>query len=125
MNKQIFLEIITQELKALGYKKNKNYWYKENNGYLMCINLQGSQWNKADYYVEFGISLPDTNIKYPTVYQWFCRHRCIGRAGDKNILPEDLLIFLSAAQRDYPDVTRIAEYIINQSKAKVTNQYWF
>lgn len=124
MDKQTFLGEIAHKLKMLGYKKNKHYWYRENKGYLLCVNLQGSQWNKDDYYVEFGVAFLDSNVKYPTILQWFCRHRCMGKNGSKNITPEELLSFLEYVQENYPNCAEVTDYLIKMSSAKVSNQYW-
>lgn len=125
MDKTTFISEIKSSLKSLGFRKNKNYWYKEHAGYLLCINLQNSQWNEDVYYVNFGIAFIDASIKNPTLLQWFCRHRCQGNKGEKNITADELLGFLSDVQKEYPGVAEISNYIVNKGAQRVANQYWF
>ena len=125
MDKQTFIRECGVALKSLKFRKNRNYWYKEHVGYLLCLNFQNSQWSNEVYYVNFGIAFIDASARNPTILQWFCRHRVQGDNGEKNITVDELLEFLSDVQREYPDVTEITEYIVSKGARLVVNQYWF
>ena len=61
MVKQEFLAAIREPLKAEGYRKKGFYWYKTVNDLVFCLNLQGSQWDKDDYYFQVGAALHKDN----------------------------------------------------------------
>lgn len=103
MNKEDFIQEIRSPLKALGFRKNGQYWYKTYNDLLLCINVQGSQWDKNDYYVEIGAALANSGRKFPTLLYWEFCHRCVDHGQkinfDVNIspavfLPKSKLFFL-------------------------------
>ena len=125
MDNQIVLSELKKKLKAFGFKKNKNYWYKEHKGYLLCLNFQNSQWCTDDYYIEFGIAYIDSNITCPNLLQWFCRHRCIGKDGELNVPVDDIILFLEIVHNEYPAIDQIEKYIIDQGGVRVINQYWY
>lgn len=55
MNKLEAIEIAKLELKKLGFKKTRNHWILLSSDYYIAFNIQGSQWNKDDYYINFSI----------------------------------------------------------------------
>ncbi|MCL2062248.1 MAG: DUF4304 domain-containing protein [Firmicutes bacterium] len=57
MTKQACIEYIAPILKADGYLREKNSWYKENGDMLFCIQIQSSQWAKDDYFCNLMISV--------------------------------------------------------------------
>lgn len=54
MIKQEFIEEIRAPLKKYGFQKKGAYWFKKCNDIIFCINVQGSQWNKDNYYFAIG-----------------------------------------------------------------------
>lgn len=54
MIKQEFIEEIRAPLKKYGFQKKRAYWFKKCNDIIFCINMQGSQWNKDNYYFAIG-----------------------------------------------------------------------
>lgn len=125
MNKTEFMSKIAPLLKNDGFRKKASYWYMERNGVLFCIFVQGSQWDKEDYYVELGIANSAVKKLTPTITEWYCRHRCTGLNGDKNILPEELLTCISALMKSVLVEDDINHFLIVQSAVKVVNQYWY
>lgn len=124
MKKVDFIAEIKPVLKKYGFRKKGNYWYRDDETALVCVCVQGSQWNRDDYYVEIGIS-DYTTVVAPTITQWYCRHRCCGRNGEINITPQELLnsiIDLDSAIKEIGDVDI---YLISKNAVKVVNQYWF
>lgn len=48
---------LTPALKEKGYKKNRQTWNKAKDRLVIVFNIQNSQWDKADYYLNLGISI--------------------------------------------------------------------
>lgn len=125
MDKQAFIHEIVGPLKELGYRKNRNYWYKPCNNIIFCINVQGSQWDKSDYYVEIGVAVSSENTRTPSLLQWYCRHRCKGVNGEKNIQISEFLATLSKVF-DGISFSKDVEIMLEKYHAiKVGYQYWF
>lgn len=58
INKEKLISEIISPLKANGYKKRSTTWVKSSdlkNGIFTIINIQGSQFDKNDYYVNLGV----------------------------------------------------------------------
>ena len=125
MDKHTFIREISNPLKELGYRKRTNYWYRAANDLIFCINVQGSQWDKDDYYVEIGISFGDDSIRYPSLLHWHCRHRCCGINGEKNMEPDEVLLYVSKMFDDIHSINDVEELLIKQHATKVVSQYWF
>lgn len=125
MNKQEFISSIKAPLKTLGYRKNANYWYKECKDCIFCVNVQGSQWDVDDYYVEIGLAYPDPCRKYPTILQWYCRHRCKGEGGEVNILPSEFISCLADLQNSILSAEQIPAFLYKRNAIKVVNQFMF
>ena len=125
MDKQTFVSQIKPVLKQRNYRKNGNYWYKQALSYVCCINIQGSQWSKDDYYVNIGFYLPDPGIKNPTILHWYCRHRCIGKSGELNILPDEFLKCIEDVFGSVSSASQISVFLTSRNAQKIVNQYWF
>ena len=125
MNKLTFLSEIAKPLKEMGFRKNKAYWYKAYNELLFCINVQGSQWCKNDYYVEIGVAFCSNEKSSPSLLQWYCRHRCIGANGEKNVLPGELLTSVSEIFDKIHSIEDLNNLLVEKQAAKVVSQYWF
>ncbi len=125
MNKQEFISTVDSELKALGYKRNRNYWYKANLNCLICMNIQGSQWDKNDYYVEIGLSSLGEERKFLPILDWDIRHRCTGINGELNISPEDLMTELQNLCSQLNNVNSLTEFIEKSNAVRIANQYLF
>lgn len=125
MDKHTFISEISKPLKELGYRKRTNYWYKTANELIFCINVQGSQWDKDNYYVEIGVAKYEEEKKCPTILYWFCRHRCIGKNRDVNIEPEDLMRDLIILHNSISIWDDLLLFLDRCDAKKVVNQYWF
>lgn len=126
MDKEQFLEEAKCDLKRLGFRKNRNYWYLEKNNLIFCVYVQGSQWDKNDYYVEMGIACSNASHgKNPTILNWFCRHRCTGTRGDKNICPSEMLSYVQEMIECVSGHQDLQSYMASKKAVKVVNQYWF
>ena len=82
--KDNFIEEISPILKSEGYKRKRNYWYLLKNNVVFCINVQGSQWDKNNYYVNIGAKNNICENYYPTALQWTWSHRCTDTSGSEN-----------------------------------------
>lgn len=125
MNKAIFISEIKPILKKLNYRKNGNYWYKSVDSHICCINVQGSQWDKNDYYVAIGFSFLKLDCKNPTILQWHCRHRCQGANGELNILPVELLKIIEDVFDSVSKTAQIPDFLKQRNAVKVVSQFWF
>ena len=125
MVKHTFISEISKPLKELGYRKCTNYWYRTANDLIFCINVQGSQWDKDDYYVEIGISFRDDSIRNPSLLRWYCRHRCCGINGEKNMEPGEFLLYVSKMFDNIRSNDDVEELLIKQHATKIVSQYWF
>ncbi len=125
MNKQEFISAADSELKALGYRRNRNYWYKASLNFLICLNIQGSQWDKNDYYVEIGLSSLREEQKFPPILDWDIRHRCTGVNGERNISPEDFMTELRNLCSQLNTVNSLTELIEKSNAVRIVNQYLF
>ena len=58
IDKEKLISEITAPLKSMGYKKRSNTWIKQSDSEMnvfIVINIQGSQFDKKDYYVNLGV----------------------------------------------------------------------
>lgn len=124
MKKQNFVLEVAIALKELGYRKNGFYWYKLMDGYVLCVNVQGSQWDKHDYYVELGIARSDHNCKNPTILHWSIRHRCSGASGELNIMPWEFLEELDKFCQSMNNSSSMTEFLKQNHAVRVANQYF-
>ena len=125
MIKQEFLKEMKPRLKALGYRKNGNYWYQTTDRHICCIHVQGSQWSKDAYYVEVGFAFPAENNKMPTLLHWHCRHRCIGANGDKNPTPDEVFAEMEKIFGVVSLTDQIDAFLIQHAAKKVAAQFFF
>lgn len=127
MIKEEFLEAIRPELKKRGYRKNGMYWYRRCEGFTCCVNLQTSNWDSNNYYVNVGLSLEDAPDCRPTLLKWYCRHRCTGHTCAENILPEEFLPYLDSTFGRLHSKTQIREFLVSQKAREMPgqNQFWY
>lgn len=125
MVKQAFLAAIREPLKAEGYRKKGFYWYKTVNDLVFCLNLQGSQWDKDDYYFQVGAALHKESSAFPTILHWLLRHRCTGKNGELNITPQEALTCVLTTFRDLECSAGLSDFLQAHNAAKVAGQYWF
>lgn len=124
MNKQQFIAAIKPELKQLGYRKKGNYWYKDGPELIKCINIQGSQWSAEDYYVNIGFALPSDDNKNPTLLNWYCQTRCVGKNGDVNLSLEDFSVECAKLFNTVQTLDQLSGFLLDHGY-KVGLQYWF
>ena len=125
MKKQGFISVIASDLKSLGFKRNRNYWYQAISNDRICVNVQGSQWDKNDYYVEIGLTSLREERKFPPILDWDIRHRCTGIQGERNISPEDFMTELQSLYSKVKQVNSLSEFIEKNNAVRIVNQYMF
>lgn len=125
MTKNEFIEAIRSPLKKEGFRKVGQYWYKRNNDIIYCINVQGSQWDRNDYYFEIGVAEHKENCTTPTLLHWLSCHRCEGNSGERNVLPSEALKCVSNTFRDINCLAELKKFLQDHHATKVANQYWF
>lgn len=125
MNKSEFIDAIKPALKNDGYRKKGSYWYKHKEQIILCINVQGSQWDTNDYYVEIGIAMfEDVCYLFPTLMLWRIRHRCVGRSGELNIEPDELFREIKK-HHTVCEKSDLPQYLSLRNAKRVVNQFWF
>lgn len=58
IDKETLISQITPQLKTMRYKKRNNTWAKQSDpemNIFIVINIQGSQYDKKDYYINLGV----------------------------------------------------------------------
>ena len=58
IDKETLISQITPQLKTMGYKKRNNTWAKQSDpemNIFIVINIQGSQYDKKEYYINLGV----------------------------------------------------------------------
>ena len=123
MNKSTFISEIRPLLKKRKYCKQGNYWYKLVDSHICCVNVQGSQWDGDDYYVNIGFALQPQ--KKPTILHWFCCHRCEGEGGEVNPQPHEVCGCVDSVLEKVLETERISVMMAERNAVKVGNQYWF
>ena len=125
MVKEEFLAAVKPELKRRGYRKSGMYWYKHCDGFTCCINLQTSNWDSDNYYVNVGLSLDDSPSCRPTQLKWYCRHRCTGKSHRDNLLPEELYDHLDRTFEQIRSQDEIRDFLIRQGAVEMPGQNQF
>ena len=111
MIKSEFVPLAAAELKRTGFRKNGLYWYRPQADYLECVCVQGSQWDKDDYYVEIGFAKRDMSRKNPTCRNWFAVHRCSGVKGDLNITVQEMKTNMDVLFRGFPSAREAGGFV--------------
>ncbi len=124
MNKQSYIQELGPILKNQGYKKHGNYWYLSQGGAVLCINVQGSQWDKNDYYVNIGAAKEDSACKFPTILKWIWQHRCMGKEGELNLSIQDTLVCVDTYFSDYLQAKNPRDFYTKYKADYSGGQYW-
>ena len=102
LNKEKFLSDTAVILKQRNYKKRTNSWYLTVRDIIFCVNVQGSCWDKNDYYVNIGVKEHAGDMPYPTELHWTWDHRCFDKNGNQvNISIEALIDCMDKYFNDY------------------------
>ena len=125
MTKTEFISAAAPLLKDRGYKKRGSYWYLSRAGYVFCINLQGSQWDKDHYYINIGAAEQREEAPYPTLLKWLWRHRCRNAHGEE-LNPElsDLLLCIDSCFSDFLAADDPSSFYKEHHATLLVNQYW-
>lgn len=76
MIKEEFIDAVKTPLKQRGFRKVRSYWYKTQGEWIICFNVQGSQWDTNNYYVNLGAIPVSANDPTPPNYRWTILMRC-------------------------------------------------
>ena len=76
MVKTEFIQAVKLPLKERGFRKKGQYWYKTQGAWIICYNVQGSQWDSNNYYVNLGAIPVESNDPTPPNYRWKLFMRC-------------------------------------------------
>ena len=124
MDKQTFICALKEQLKKDGFRKQRNYWYKKEQDLCYCIFVQGSQWDKNDYYVEIGIDFRREK-EFPTVLDWSVRQRCRDQDGkERNISPSDLSRCMSHLFGKVKSLQDFYKFAQENQVVEVIHQFW-
>lgn len=126
MKKNDFIFTISPILKDRGYKKRGSYWYfyDNNKKLILCINLQGSQWNKDSYYINIGIADIKEGQLYPSLLNWTWRHRCRGEQGEVNIDTKVFVQSIDTYFSEYLEAKTPSDFYNKYNATFISNQYW-
>lgn len=124
MTKKEFISKVKPILKSKGYIKKNNYWYLINNDILLCINVEGSQWSKDDYYVNVGMADKIEN-NFPSIIKWKWVYRCIGENGDLNISVNDFLLCTTNIFKEINNGTDLDSFYRNHNAVIINGRYMF
>ena len=92
MDKSSFIRLLSEALKGHGFRKKGQYWYKTEEQWICCVNVQGSQWSKEDCYVNIGAAKNHDSHDTPTILHWNWVHRCTDSAGrEVNVNVSDVI----------------------------------
>lgn len=68
---QELIDYVKPYLKSKGFKKKNKRWTKDIGEFTLCFYIEGSQWDKDDYYIRPGIFINEL-MSIPTFYgDWF------------------------------------------------------
>ncbi len=120
--KQIILEA-KEKLKQLGFRKNKNYWYRYDNEWICCFCIQGSQWDRENYYINIGMAKRCESGYFPTELNWLWRHRCRVDNEELNI---PLVAALEQLEEYYKNfcIDKDMNRFLKENNAKWVVQLW-
>ena len=65
------IEYAKPYLKQRGFKKKNKRWTKNVGKFTLCFYIQGSCWDKDDYYIRPGVFVNDYAIGCPYGHFWF------------------------------------------------------
>jgi len=66
IEKNQLIELCKNHFKDMGYKKKNNSWFKYSKDFISCFNIQTSQWNSKEYYINVGIVIVGIDDKPKT-----------------------------------------------------------
>lgn len=79
--------------KVRGYLKERNRWTKKTNGFILCFYIQGSQWDKNDYYVRPGVFITDLKQESAVPYGHFATEiRCYDNTIEKILTEAEMFL---------------------------------
>ena len=79
MNKTEFVTNLAPVLKKRGFRKIRHYWYYVQNGITYYINVQGSSYDKNDYYLNLGAVSSEVVKSIKPIWEWDVSRRCLDR----------------------------------------------
>lgn len=110
-------------LKNNGYRTQGAYWFKESNDVIQFVNIQGSLWDKNNFYVNLGIMKKSHVTKkcHPD-YEWDIWFRY--PENDMQPEPDNIVSFVFKCHRQMNSVKAI-NLIYNEGKLpKYYFKYW-
>jgi hypothetical protein len=55
LSKEQLIDCFKPVFKQCGFKKMRTSWRKSTDDLILVLNIQGSQWDKEDYYINVGV----------------------------------------------------------------------
>jgi hypothetical protein len=116
--KKDFIFLSKEYMKKEGFLKDKNNWRKELNDIILLFNIQGSSYDKNDFYVNLGIFFKDLkDKKKPAVSDCHIIQRAEIKGSDEKYLVAYSIIWL----KRYDTVKKIYfSYINGELTANMT-----
>ena len=122
MIKKEFILGLTKRLLAYKYIRKGNYWYCIENDIIRCINIQVSQWDQNDYFVEIGIA-NNNNNQMPKLLQWIFRYHCIGVNGQMCPSVDEVIVMIEQVLSPLHCMNDVLQQLNELETVKVGNQF--
>jgi hypothetical protein len=103
VNKARLIEQCKVYFKSKGFRKKNKTWLLDTNATVLCFNIQSSQWNADDYFINVGIVIKGIDAEPNTALgKWhvFQRIDTVGKTCD-DIIKESYLWLVRHGDVDY------------------------
>ena len=102
-DKNLLIERCKEFYKTRGFRKKNCSWFNDTGLLIMCFNIQSSQWDPTDYYINVGIVLKGIDTK-PQIalgtWHFMQRIDCTDRSCDE-IINESYSWLIRHGNMDY------------------------
>ena len=123
MVKTEFIQAVKLPLKERGFRKKGQYWYKTQGEWIICYNVQGSQWDTDNYYVNLGAIPVSDDDPTPPNYRWKLFMRC-RNPKQTNPDPEDTLGDLERVFGSMETIAQLPGFLQKHPTTTVGTQFF-
>ena len=118
MNKGDAIKYLKSAMKSHGYKTQGKYWWKEGEDVVLFCGVQGSQWDKDDYYFNIGIMKKShvTKSCHPD-YEW----DLWARYPEKDMQPDahDIVPFVLNIHNKMDSIEKINVFLTEKKEGEI------
>lgn len=92
LSKEQLIECFKPVFKQCGFKKMRTSWRKSTDELTFVLNIQGSQWDKEDYYINVGVYINALGTEQnPPEYSCHIRSRIDERDKSCSLICDEIL----------------------------------